>query len=75
MTYHPYSECCVATFKAGSGSSMNYYVAAINSSGNTPTISGNNATHSYIQIAGITCVTTNDNIFVQFREGQVGQNS
>jgi len=76
MTYHPYSECCVATFKASSGSSMNYYVAAINSSGNTPTISGNNSTHSYIQIAGITATTNSTGyVFVQFRENQVGQNS
>ena len=76
MCYHPYSQTCVATFKLTNGSSsQQYYIGAVNSSGNTPTISGGNSTHSYIQIAGITATTNSDNVFVQFREGQVGQNS
>lgn len=76
MCYHPYSQTCVLTFKLATSASMQYYVAAVNSAGNTPSISGGNATHSYIQIAGITATTNSSGyVFVQIKEAQVGQDS
>jgi|DEB0MinimDraft_6_1074348.scaffolds.fasta_scaffold18239_1 hypothetical protein len=73
--YHPYSGCVCFAYAEGYSTGTQYWVIAINSTGNTPSISQGYRSGNYQALADMTADPDSDNVFVTYREAQVGRDA